>query len=259
MASYHQKGSDMRATAVKGIFSGSSVLLIAMVTIGTAAARGVETNSFNPYPQYSGTTKGTSVTLNGSGVLPFYTSSDQLELASILGGLSFATGTSVKSFSVSFDGSNETDFSWESATQTQEVVIGVQDANSSNQATDITIAFGDTATSCPTETASLTIGGTKYSARNPCALSAGLMAHPDQSNPYGPLDTGALEFTIGSHGATLQHASWYLDANGSTPAAWTATRVAAPEIDPGSAVTALVLLLGGLAVARGRDTNLKRS
>jgi hypothetical protein len=247
----------MRPTAVKGIFSCSSGLLIAMLSIGTAAARGVETNSFDPYPQYSGTTTGTSVTLNQSRVLPFSTNSGQLELASIIGGLSFATGTSVTSFSVAFDGANETRFSWESSTQDQEVVIGVQHVNASDQATDITIAFGDSATSCPTETASLTIGGTKYSARNPCALSAGLMLPPDQSNPYGPLDTGALEFTLGPHGATLQHANWYLDRSGSTPAAWTAAPASAPEIDPDSAVTALVLLLGGLAIARGHDTNLR--
>jgi hypothetical protein len=61
---------------------------------------------------------------------------------------------------------------------------------------------------------------------------------------YFPLPQAPQPFGCGSTGSN------------STPGVWTSPATRVPEIDPASAATALTLLLGGIAVRRGRRTTL---
>jgi hypothetical protein len=79
--------------------------------------------------------------------------------------------------------------------------------------------FGYESTNCSGETASFSLGTAKFSESNPCA------------NP------GALVVTNGVVTSVTNFSS--------------VPKVSAPEIDPNSAVAALTILLGGLAIVRG--------
>ncbi len=66
--------------------------------------------------------------------------------------------------------------------------------NKEGRIVDFVIYFGYGATSCASQTASVTVGSVTYTAPNPCALSAGL---PGSPSIFGPQDNGALEFLDG--------------------------------------------------------------
>jgi hypothetical protein len=93
--------------------------------------------------------------------------------------------------------------------------------------TAFTVEFNYASTGCSKETASLSFGGTTYSAADPCSANL---------KPTGN------EFSV-VNGIV----------SGSLPSGWSSSAaVSAPEIDSSSALSGLALLFGSLAVARGR-------
>ncbi len=94
-------------------------------------------------------------------------------------------------------------------------------------ATAFTVDFNYASGACSKETASLSFGGTTYSAADPCSAN---------------LKPTANEFSIVNG-----------TVSGSLPSGWSSSSaVSAPEMDSTSALSGLALLFGILAVARGR-------
>jgi hypothetical protein len=92
--------------------------------------------------------------------------------------------------------------------------------------TAFTVDFNYANTSCSKETGTFSFGGTTYSAADPCSAN-----QKASGNGFSVVNGKILAL----------------------PSGWNpGTKVAAPELDPNSAFSGLALLLGGIAVVRGR-------
>jgi hypothetical protein len=171
------------------LFSVWAVAVAAVCALGgTTEAR---TIIINGWTVTSITGAANVITLNAAAAAP---------LAPIAGLLTFSPGTPGVPYTIETL-SNNLGYCWtgsplDSFGDCGGTQITVQSVakNKEGRVVDFIIYFGYSATSCPSETASLTVGSVTYTAVNPCALSPGLGG---SDSIFGPQDTGALEFIDG--------------------------------------------------------------
>lgn len=201
------------------IFIGIGTLGIAVCS--AAGARSISTDGWSTI----GSGNGATVTVDSSNPLPA-----EGALPPGVVSLVFSPGTAPDNYTISsLNGSGDM-YVWGNSEQ---VIV-----NSGASGFTIDFNYGG-ASSCPSETAMLSVNGATYSAANPCARGTEMKGiGANSGNPY---DYFQNEFVFGlNKSGNLQ-----LDGSGWGP-------VAAPEIDPNSAFSGLTLLLGGVAVIVGR-------
>jgi hypothetical protein len=202
--------------------------LSSAVLCGGANARGILVDAWQ---QVGSAGSGTSVSVNPA----------SLPVGPPLAGittLSFAPGTNLPGYLVATLGSL-TEYAFGAKPpgadpfvdqMNEQVVVDPLSASKFSVAFNYADTFGG-----PAETASLTVNDTTYTAKNPGALSD---------------TTGVLTFVNGVlQGAANYVGSWTetTSGGGGNPGGG----MSAPEIDPASAISALTLLAGGLAILRG--------
>jgi hypothetical protein len=196
-----------------------------IVLCGNSIARGIVVDNW----QQVGSGPGTSVSVNPT----------SLPAGSPLGSitaLSFAPGTGVPGYSIAtLNNLTEYAFGGSVAVPNEQTIIDPVPVTSGTTSTfSVQFNYADTFGG-PAETASLTVNDTTYTAKNPGALSD---------------TTGVLTFVNGVlQGAANYVGSWTetTSGGGGNPGGG----MSAPEIDPASAISALTLLAGGLAILRG--------
>jgi hypothetical protein len=209
------------------IFVGIGTLGIAMCS--AAGARSISTDGWTEIS--SGT--GNTVTINSSAPLPA-----EGTLPPGVISLVFSPGTTtVNTYSILSQNLSGDMYLWSnSSNSTNEQVIVQPTGNG------FTMDFNYDATGCAGETANLSVNGTSYSARSPCAAGA-IVSELCNAGSFTCVFND-------SHFAFDTNANGKLQLEGASPAGWSA--VAAPEIDPNSAFSGLTLLMGGIAVIVGR-------
>ena len=169
-----------------------SLCVIAIAAVcaldGTAASRSVIINGWT-VTSMTGTAN--TITLNAAAPAP---------LAPIAGVLTFSPGTPGVPYTIETLG-NTLGYCWTGSPLDSfgdcggtQITVQTLAKNKEGRVVDFVIYFGYSSTSCPTQTASLTVGSVTYTAANPCSLS------PTTSSEDfidGPGDTGALEFIDG--------------------------------------------------------------
>jgi hypothetical protein len=206
-----------------------STIVGLLVLSGTAESRSLSSM------QWEGPSNGTPSSGTGtSATLDALSSPILLADGTSLSGinLSFAPGTSATSYSIlTNDNPNSgVAYLWGAfdvnGNQTGDAVVLF------NNSSTLTVDF-DYASTKGCSAASITVGSAMYSAVNPCALS-----------------DAKTELVFNTINGSLQNSSSYLNGGGWTEKSVTAS---APEIDPASAMSGLTLLIGALAVLRGRN------
>ena len=211
-----------------------SVLGVVACGAASAKVRGINTDGWqsvmNPATE-TNTWNGSSVTETSASALP-----DGSFLPDGVT-LSFSTGNSVDTYDVltQSPGSGTDLFQWENATTDEAVTY------TSTGADSFTIDMEYADISCAGETGTLQVNTLTFKAANPCTLGTEMIGVGASSgNAYDYFDS-QFTFDVTSNGK--------VELVGQSP--WAAAS-AAPEIDAKSAMGGLTLLLGSIAVARGR-------
>jgi hypothetical protein len=204
--------------------------ILGIAICGAADARSIvyDSGQWDPSASFPGSISSTGGTLNVDG----------FSLAVAPGG-TFAVATFpavpfITGVNNSFPPSTAYEFNWgtdasnsDSSSNgiSEQVIVDV------TSSTAFSVDFNYASSSCSMENATFSVGGTTYSASNPCS------ANQKGSNNEFNVMNGKV--------SGLPSSDW----KSST------TSISAPEMDPNSAFSALALLLGGLAVLLGRRTS----
>jgi hypothetical protein len=223
-------------------------ILGSMALIGAAGARSISSDT--PNFQLTSTTGSTSsATLDITGyTLTFApgTSATNSAYGALVPGISLPYSTAVNNYNASNAfmynwGPNPTVYNASPPSITEQVdvyqlvngqslpVLGSSSTFTTNNAIEVDFNYASTS-GCSGQTASLKVGTSSFSVKNPCGAG-----------------DNAFFFNTNANGQVVLEG---------TPSGWASTAHSTPEMDPNSAVTGLTLLLGGLAVLVGRRTRV---
>jgi hypothetical protein len=210
------------------------IAVLAFAVVGTVHARGISVDGYSVYTPGTGTSVSTSI----DGVA-----------------IDFAPGTSQTAYTLGSYGPGtynptwgpSVEYGWEplSGQPALPLIFAEQVQIYPTSASDFTIYFNYAAASCAGETASFTVSGTTYKSANPCSVSG---KNGGEAGGAPPDEGSGNDFVV-DKGKVV-----------TIPAGWTAqTTAKAPEMSSSSAVAALTLLMGLVAVLRGRLGSWRRA